>query len=136
LHRHSAALLNSGGGWSFCNGPGERDVSWKINNSKQKVSGDMQDAEKTQFNAWGKKVAGGSDPKSAASSWDSDYEVLNKAKISVTDDKKKKTVHDAKCCSIRLSKGNRVYFMQIDDLQLCVVLKAGDHKEPTWLKEI
>lgn len=103
-------------------------MAWKLNNEGAKEVGSMKQAEKTQLNNWMHAVSTGAHPKTEADKWDSDYEVLH-SKTSTVDDKKGVSI---KCCSIRLTQSNRVYFVQVDSAQYVKVLKYGDHSEPTW----
>ncbi len=94
-------------------------MPWTLDNSNMKEAKQFTADEKKTFNKWASKVSGGTHPKTAAKTWDSDYEIL-----------KKGTKTKPHKCSIRLTQGNRVYFEQNDTAESVVVVKAGDHKEP------
>lgn len=103
-------------------------MAWKLDNQDATEAGQMKAAEKKTFNTWAGKVSKGTNPKTAAEAWDSHYEILHN-KTKTVDGKKGVKV---KCCSIRLSQSNRVFFHQIDSKEFVKVLRYGDHTEPTW----
>jgi hypothetical protein len=81
-----------------------------LSNEGAVSAGSSTTAEKNTFNTWAKAVSGGKHPKTEADKWDSDYEVLKTKKMEIDG---KKGV-EVKCCSIRLSQGNRVYFYRLE----------------------
>ncbi|WP_291296563.1 hypothetical protein [Elioraea sp.] len=109
-------------------------MAWTLNNENMKAVGAMSKVEKDLFNDWARAVSNGEHPKSAAEGWDSDYESYKGAPTKMTIGGKKGSA--VKCCSIRLSQGNRVYFVQAESQKMVIVLRVGDHKEPDWPKEI
>lgn len=103
-------------------------AKWRLNNDGASKGGESTDSEKKQFNTWAQAVIKGNHPKTEADRWDSDYEVLKTKKMDIEGQKGV----EVKCCSIRLSQGNRVYFYQIDSIKFVKVLRTGDHKPPSW----
>ena len=103
-------------------------MAWKLSNEGAISAGSSTTAEKNTFNTWAKAVSGGKHPKTEADKWDSDYEVLKTKKMEIDG---KKGV-EVKCCSIRLSQGNRVYFYQADSAEFVKIVRYGDHKPPSW----
>jgi hypothetical protein len=109
-------------------------VAWTLNNENMTVIGGMSKVEKDLFNDWAAAVADGEHPKSAAEGWDSDYESHKGAPTTMTIGGKKGSA--VKCCSIRLSKSSRVYFVQAESQKMVIVLRVGDHEPPAWPKVI
>lgn len=97
-------------------------MAWATNTEHQQVAPGLDATHKKTYNAWAKAVNGGKDPKTAANGWDSDYEVLKSKKVEGK---------MLKYCSIRLAKGQRVYFIQNDADKVCDIRKVGTHIKPS-----
>ena len=97
-------------------------MPWSTNTDHQNAQPSLSSDAKTKYNNWIRAIRGGKDPKTAAASWDSDYEVLK----TITVSGKK-----VKLCSVRLTQGDRVYFAQNDSTMICEVRKVGSHTPPS-----
>ncbi len=109
-------------------------MAWTLINEGMDMAVQLQPAELIAFNTWGQSVDSGTHPKTAAENVaDMNYEVLNGTPKDMLINRKSTPV---KCCSIRLSKATRVYFVQVDSLERVKVLRIGDHTLPSWPKSI
>lgn len=96
-------------------------MPWATNTKNQKVEPSLTDDAKKKYNTWAQAINNNKDPKTAASGWDSDYEVLKTTKVGGK---------NVKLCSVRLTQGHRVYFAQNDTDQICEIRKVGSHTKP------
>ena len=97
-------------------------MAWATNTAHQVVVSGLPTACKTTYNTWAQAINTGKDPKTAANTWDSDYEVLKRG----TSNGKQ-----LKYCSVRLSQEHRVYFIQNDADKICDIRKVGSHLKPS-----
>lgn len=109
-------------------------MGWTVDNQKMKISGALTAAQKATLNDWAARIGRNTDPKTASSASDMDYEVLKGATSTMKIGKANGV--PVKCCSIRLSQGCRAYFVQIDSTKQVVLLKVGDHVPPNWPSQI